>query len=203
MKKMVLRFLVATFTPLMLQAGGIGLYIPYSIGHSVDGTMSDDDDNYGYYDYDRDYDYKLKSKAGFGLAYATNLGKDKVFGYKIALEYTMPQGKNSIYSAERFDLINTFEFAVYRNRVVRLWAGPRINIGFESDDYYNEMELGIAPAFGINVNFGKYVAIAFDVDYKFGFGYGTLESNDATYTQLAKGPTARLGLFIKFAETFD
>jgi len=214
LKKIVTSALATIITPLVLNAGGIGVYIPYSLG--ITGNMTNTID--GHYDggtyypsEEYDYTYTFKNKAGIGISYATNLTKDKVFGYKIAIEYTNPQGEDSSSSADRIDMLHTFEFGVYNTQKVRLWIGPRINTGYrwyESGNYsQTAVELGIAPAIGINVNLNEHITMAFDIDYKFAVlaGSGTLKRNaesDITSTQEVnvQGSTARLSIFYRFGE---
>ncbi len=201
MKKMIIGLLATIVMPMMLQAGGMGLYIPYSISHEVDGTSSPDDDLP-----DSDYDFTFKDKAGIGLAYVTNLGKDKMFAYQFGFEYTQPQGEYSSISADKIDLINTLEFGVLNTKVVKLWIGPRINIGYkwyESSGYKRTgLEFGIAPAAGININIGRFFALTFDVDYKFAAGFGSFSgAYDGVYTEQVKGATARFGVYLKFGES--
>ena len=202
MKKIVISLLVALFTPMMLQAGGIGIYIPYSLGIEKDGTIYSD-----YYS-DSDYTYKLKNKSGLGLALASNLGKDSVFGYKFALEYTNPQDENSNESSDKIAMLHTFEFGVVNTKVVRFWLGPRINVGYEWFEYgsyeRSGIEIGIAPAVGINVNLGSKVAVTFDIDYKFAWQGGSITSTYYdSFSEGITGPTARLGLFFKFGESYQ
>lgn len=211
MKKTVASIAAAMIlTPMILQAGGIGVYIPYSMGHKTTGTMYS---TLGTSDYD--LDETLKDKAGIGLAFTSNLGKEDMFAYTLGLEYTTPQYDNSSPSvlsdsATKIGIINTFGFGVYGNEIIKLWIGPRINLGYETYDSngYSRagMEIGIAPATGINVNLPGNVSITFDLDYKFAWQGGSaggqssaIDSFDA-YTSSPTGMTARLGVMYRFGE---
>ena len=205
MKKIVLSIVAAVVTPMILQAGGIGVYIPYSIGHTSTTTFHPADVGSATGAQEYSYDTTFKNKPGLGIALATNLGKDTIFGYKFGLEYTNPEGENWNDSDSKISVINTFEFAVLNTEMVKLWLGPRINIGYEwyDNNGYTQsgMEIGIAPAIGVNVNVTDFLAITFDIDYKFAAQAGT--SNDAAYESYTSNPTgmtARLGVMYRFGE---
>lgn len=200
--------LLVLVSSVVLNAGGMGVYVPYSLGLKVDGTS--ESDNGGSWDYDHD----LKNKTGIGVAIATNLGKNQGFGYKLAFEVTHPEvDVTGAQESDKYDLINTFETGIVKTRFVRVWIGPRINIGYEkyeTDSYERSgVEVGIAPAVGINLNLGNYLALTFDVDYKFAWQGGAYDntsyyySDEGSYSQTVSGLTARFGVFLKFNESFD
>ncbi len=190
---------------MVLKAAGVGIYVPYSLNHKVSGvSIFDEDDNGELY-----YDYRLKSTAGIGLAFSTNLGKNSVFGYKIAFEMTQQKAKDTTFKLNKKDIINSFEFALLNRKYIKLWLGPRVNIGLSShkSDSLNQagFEVGIAPAAGINIMVGKHIALTADIDYKYAFQFGAKEYTDAinrTYFDRIKGPTIRFGIFFKFAELY-
>ena len=206
MKKTMCLAVAAILSPMMLEAGGIGVYIPYSIGQKTTGTLySSSGLN------DVPIDVKLKNKPGIGFAFATNLGKDSVSGYKLGLEYTNPESENGRDSASKIGILNTLEFAVYNNDMIKLWLGPRLNLGYEwyDDGVFSRkgMEIGIAPATGINVNLPGNVSITFDIDYKFAWQDGSASGPTRVYpdtyeayTSSPTGMTARLGVMYRFGE---
>lgn len=219
MKKKLIASLIAVVAPAIIQASGMSVYVPYTFEHSVTGSGHSD----SYYDWgssaympavDYDIDYKLKSKVGdIGLAFSTNVGKDKLFGYSIALEMKKPQGTTSDDTFTRYDMLHTFEFGLLRTETVRLWAGPRINLAisnYSKDDFNRDgRELGLAAAFGLNVNFGEYFAINSSLDYKMGWQQGEYTFTTPTgnfingnYDETHTGATFRLGVTYKFGEEF-
>ena len=204
MKKTIMALLVALFTPIMLQAGGIGIYVPYSLGIEKDGEVDSD----YYYSDDYNYDYDLKNKSGIGMVVGTNLGARDVFSYKFALEYTQPQRKHTDIDSDKIEMLHTFEFGIIRTKVVKFWAGPRINIayeGYDTTDYERDgIEIGIAPAIGLHLNINRAFALTFDVDYKLAWQGGDYDSNydSGTYSESVTGPTARFGVFFKFGEAY-
>lgn len=218
MKKKIVASLIAIAAPAIIQASGLSIYVPYTFEHSVDGSNNQDSYYSGgtlYPADDYDYDYKLKSKVGdIGLAFSTNIGKDKLFGYTVALELKTPEPtEGDGTSFTRYDMLHSFEFGVLRTETVRLWVGPRINlasISYEKDDYNrNGVEFGAAAALGVNVNFGEYFAITSSLDYKMGWQAGTYEFKipgsvvSGTYNETHTGATLRVGVTYKFGEEFD
>jgi len=216
-KKIVLASLLAF--PLALSASGIGLYVPYSLGDSLDATYTPDNGN----EFDQTITYD--PTVGLGLTFDSNLGKDKLFNYRLGVEWmtrtidTVSNGKCTGDSCDmfRFQVVQTFGFGVLRTKMVRLWVGPRINLGYNYRSDENtfvtqtdaNLEVGIAPAVGVNLNFGRFFAIAADLDYRFswvGGGY-TLDPNGGTstttsYSGTDKGAALRAYAIFKFGEDF-
>jgi len=216
LKKLMLVLLVTT--PILLSAGGIGLYIPYSSGDTSSVTLSYADSNSP----DEDVDFDLQSSTGLGFMYDSNLGKDSLFNYRLGLEYIKEKtdsvdGVSCVGDCEfgtRYNIVQTFGFGVLRTKIVRLWVGPRINIA--GDSYSNAdladfkrvgFEIGIAPAVGVNVNLGRYFALAADVDYRFaatvGVATSDIDNSDFSYSGSTKGATARFYAIFKFGEDYQ
>jgi len=207
MKNLALSLLLAM--PVVSSASGMGLYVPIGIANS--SSVSGD-----YYTATVDKDYE--PAIGFGLAFDSNIGKDKLVNYRLGLEYMnvnvdTVNGWNSNQEYSRFNIVNTLGFGVLRTKVVRLWVGPRLNIAWNAStdstygSDYSEIafELGIAPAVGVNVNLGRVVSLGFDVDYRFAALYGAWSTtwDDDTYSGTATGPTARAYVLFRFGETYD
>jgi hypothetical protein len=206
MKKNFIMMLVILSTPFMLNAGGIGVYIPYNpLGTNYDGSNEDSGESY-------DYDVDYKAKPGFGIAFSTNINKEKVYGYQLALEYTQPEADYpGSKSSEQLNLINNFEFGVLNKKKVRVWIGPKINIGykwFDDNGYKSEtFNLGLTPlAVGVHVALSNRIGLSVDFDYiKLQAGtrnssYGENDSS-STFTETVTGPTIRLGVFFRFGES--
>ena len=82
----------------------------------------------------------------------------------------------------KINIVNTFGFGVLRTEKVRLWVGPRINIAYDwdtGDDGWNRLgfEFGVAPAVGVNVNLGRLVSLAADVDYRVATTFGAYDDD--------------------------
>lgn len=198
--KKIKTILLLTALAISLNAGGIGVYIPYSLGIEKDGIITDNN----YLEYD--YNYKLKNKSGLGIAFATNLGKANTFGYKFALELTHPQSENSSIEKDKYRMTNTFEFGIIKTQAIKIWLGPRIILGVEAHESSSGLEIGVAPAIGIHYNISNYLALTLDLDYKFTANIGDYyDANDeiiASYAGTENGSTVRFGVFYKFNEKF-
>lgn len=183
-----------------LSAGGIGLYVPYSIGQTYDASYSDSPDVSG----------TLKNKTGLGFIYDSNPNGRGIYNYRFLFEYTNPIDKNvnDEFSSNNYTMMHTFGFGIVRTKVVRLWVGPRINIGYESYDKngYSKsgIEVGIAPAIGINFNIASILSFSLDVDYKFDKQFGAYSYNtilgdaSGTYSESRNGITARATAMLIF-----
>ncbi len=213
-------------TPAVLSAGGIGLYVPIDLGSTEKVTVTPDGGLLDGKKYDKTTDYN--SAVGFGLTYDSNLGKDNLFNYRLGLEWmtrTIDTISANGYSGSckgngcdmsRFQIVQTFGFGVFRTELVRLWVGPRINLGYNKQTYsvgndsVTELnfEAGIAPAVGVNLNFGRYFAVAADLDYRFaGIGGATSGSTSSstgtnTYSGSNNGASLRVYAILKFGEDF-
>lgn len=211
MKKLALSLLLAM--PMVASAAGMGVYVPLSVSNTMAVTDTPD------VGVEQDFDLDYKSSVGLGLAFDTNIGKDSLFNYRLGLEY-MKQEIDSVdgYSCTgdcdfgtRINMVNTFGFGVLRTQTVRLWVGPRINFAYDWDTGDNGdtrlgFELGVAPAVGINVNLGRVVSLAADVDYRFATAFGAYDDdfgNSGTYTGSTTGPTARFYVLFRFGEEFQ
>jgi len=221
--KLALALLLAM--PAVANAGGIGLYVPISFGDTTDVTVTPDFGSKTDYDATVEFD----AAAGLGLTYDSNLGKDKLFNYRLGVEWmtrtidsTSAHGETYKCKNDcdmfRFQVVQTFGFGVFRTEMVRLWVGPRINVGYNyannANDGYEDkdfnFELGIAPAVGINLNFNRWFAIAADLDYRFAYTGGartstvlyTDKETTASYSGSNNGATMRLYAIFKFGEDF-
>jgi hypothetical protein len=121
-KKLALSLLLAM--PMIASAAGMGVYIPVSMGDSGSYTQSYDSGLIP----DRDIDLDYNPSAVLGIAFDTNIGKDKLFNYRLGLEFM----KQEIDSADgvnctgdcdygtRVNMVHTFGFGVLRTQTVRL-----------------------------------------------------------------------------------
>lgn len=205
--------------PLLGQAAGMGITIPYNITETERISYSHDNLHKTTYEY--------KPSAGLGFVFDTNIGKDRDFSYRLNLEYTLADLEESsrLYSGSvskhKYNIVNTFGFSVYHSRYVRFWAGPRVNIQYQhvssSSNIQNQNSygIGIGVATGLNVHLGSKVSLGADIDYHGvtmigGEDYrtydGTVTGDTTHYTALAgtnKGVTARVYFLLRFGEQYE
>jgi hypothetical protein len=210
-KKLALSLLLAM--PMVASASGMGIYIPYNISETEELEYTDGGGT---------YDFEYKPSAGIGFVFDTNIGKDKLFNYRLGLEYVRTELDNidgnslpagSTFDKSTFNIVNTFGFGLLRTQTVRLWVGPRVNVQFENADFevfsisgsQSSIGVGLGLAAGVNVNLGKVVSLAADLDYHAVSVVGTEDFAGFTeeYTAVNKGATIRFYVLFKFGETFD
>jgi len=210
-KKMALLLLLAV--PIIGNAAGMGVYIPLNLSETEKIN----------YDLGGTDEFEYKPSAGLGIAFDTNIGKDRLFNYRFGFEYSSAEldtidgwTPNSTLTKKKYNFVNTFGFGVLRNRSVRLWVGPRVNIQFENgvyDDGYVYVEqssfgIGLAAAAGVNVNLGRTVSLAFDLDYHAVSIAGVEDysipgySYSEDYSGTNKGATASFYVLFRFGERF-
>ena len=216
MKKILLTLLSL---PLGLSAVGLGVYVPLSFAERSSVSVSSNFSS----TYEPNYTLKTnyKESVGIGLVLDTNVQKDALFNYRLGLEAINREINNGNGSSclnncdygRRYNIVNTFGFALVRNEDVRVWLGPRINIAWNTQsgdkDYFRtEFELGIAPVLGINVDLGKVVSLSFDLDYRISnitgasSNSGSSSYSSFTYSGTTQGATARFYIIFKINDGF-
>ena len=202
---MLKKLIVLTLCSLSLQAAGIGVYMLNVIGEQGFGEESGSNhQNFGY-------------SPGIGLSFDTNLGKNRVFGYRLNFEYYKAEGTDRLYYSDNFDsvykdidlcktvfsVVNILDFGIYRSANLRVWVGPALSIHNtvyshnayrNSDLYYNnnysEEDFELAPILGLNYNLNDHFSLAVDASY-------------ALLTTSTNSVKARAYLFWRFGETFE
>jgi len=197
-------------SPLIVIAEGLGVYVPITLYTQSSVTLNSNASIISDRDVKADYDTSL----GFGLMYDTNVGENKLFNYRLGLEYIKVgidsiQGNTSSTSNSRFDIVNTLGFGVVRTENIRFWIGPRINIAYNGSiggagTSSSAWEVGLAPAVGINVELTHEMVFGLDFDYRTALVSGTYDDTDAggsLYGDI-EGVTTRMYLIYMFGETF-
>ena len=197
---MLKKLLIISIFSFSLYAEGMGIYMLNVV------------DEYSYGENEPDYGYS----PGVGISFDTNLGKNKVFAYRLNFEYYRATGTDFYFPSDTvfenykvkydvkksvFSVVNIFSFGIYRSKYMRLWIGPVLSIHSEKsderndyDDYYYEMypdiNLDAGPIVGINLNINDNASLAIDVSY------GLLSTG-------TESPKVRAYLFWRFGETFE
>ncbi len=201
--------------PLLVQAAGMGISLPYNITETERISYSNVNLHKTTFEY--------KPSTGLGFVFDTNIGKDSDFSYRLNLEYTLADLDNSsrLFSEgltkHKYNIINTFGFSVYHSRYIRFWVGPRLNIQFQHASgsgntmTQNNYGVGLGAATGLNVHLGPKVSLGADIDYHGvvmfgGENYKNYDGDTTHYTATGgtnKGATARLYLLFRFGEQYD
>jgi len=190
------RFIVIQLVSLLLavifftssaMAIGLGFYLnPGIFGGEADWTLENDYSSFDY-EYEKDTEH-----TGYGFVLDTAIAKNKLFNYRLNLgmeEFTSEGGDNSTeYEFDSFVIDNTFGFAVFKNKLVRLWVGPQIRVSFSdgkikgTDDFdISLFGFGIGPVFGANFNLGKVFTPAVTIGYRYTGYAGTGENKISSY----------------------
>ncbi len=213
MKKIKLLVVVLIFAPFAsLFAAGMGFHIPILL-HSK-ATI----DN-GYYGNSDDEVY-YTSSTGKGITFDTNIGKNRLFNYRLSLESVRLQideinGQKcqGDCTSTRLSMVNTFGFALIQSREIRLWIGPRFNFATNNEngsgtstsrdnvDSYTEFSLGLAT--GVNFNINRAFALAVDIDYRASAGVIFEDEDDQdSDSDRIEGTTLRVYALFRFGERF-
>jgi len=194
MLKKLLFLILLTHT---VYAEGLGIY---TLNVLDEYSYEEDGPNYGY-------------SPGIGISFDTNLGKDKVFAYRLNFEYYKAKGTDYYrpfdaidgvkrkYDIEKrvFSVVNIIAFGLYRSEHVRLWIGPVIGIHSENNnkksdyydyDYYLDLNVDVGPAIGINYNINEDMGLALDLTY-------------GIFSTGLSSAKARGYLFWRFGESFE
>lgn len=210
LKKILLMLLL----PLSLQAVGFGVYVPFNFEEKSSVNYEST-----YYEKGYSQNRSYKPSAGFGLVFDTNIQKDKLFNYRLGLETLNRMVKdinntsctNNCNQSTRVNIVNTFGFGIVRSQNIRVWIGPRINVAYHiergNNEYHrSELEFGVAPAMGINIDLDKTVSLGLDLDYRAAAITGSSgDSNyysSINYNGSTQGATARFYLIFKLRDGF-
>ena len=190
---MLKKLLMISIFSFSLYAEGVGIYMLNVINEK------------GYDSYEDDYGYS----PGIGLSFDTNLGKNKIFSYRLNFEYYRADGTDTYRPFDsnidvKYDIhknvvsvVNIIGFGVYRSKHIRLWLGPIVSVNSENTNAHHDYEdaftnnnLEVGPVTGLNYNINEAASLSIDISY------GLL----STGTTSAK---ARVYLFWRFGETFE
>ncbi len=122
----------------------------------------------------------------FGFVMDTNLAMDRLFNYRVNLGYQMVEHENgaSPIELEGFVLNQDFGFAVMRNRNLRLWLGPELQLSYLSGEIdinpnwdITLYGVGLGPVVGMNFNIGRSLTLGLKGGYLFTYRQGDGEDN--------------------------
>lgn len=206
-------FAIALALPLLLQAAGMGISVPYNFNESERISYSSFDLHQTTFEY--------KPSTGLGFLFDTNIGKDRDFSYRLNLEYSLADIESSSrpytgsFSKHKYSIINTFGFSIYHSPYIRLWVGPRVLIQYEHISNASEISrqnsygFGFGAVTGLNVHLGPKVSLGADIDYHglYLFGGESYHIADQDYYSVIagrnKGATARFYLMLRIGETYE
>ena len=191
-KKIFLTIIIVLFITIChcrLHALGIGFYSTGKAGVSYSKTSNDG--------------FTVNYALGAGFVLDTAVASSDVFNYRLAAGYdnAIDSGGRFFkrYSANRVLLSNVFGFGVIRNKYIRLWTGPQLELGCQfnkvskSSYYYDSLFgpsrikstldyayflLGIGAVMGLNINPGKVFTISLEVGLNTTLGFGKYHAHE-------------------------
>jgi len=216
MKKSILTMTVICLVILVcpsLYAGGLGIAFPYGVGST-------------------DYDIYEADASHFGINFVfdSNVARDRVFNYRLnfGIEFFNHEYEYDYYdsyygyyywgtaSNEGLRIItdHTFGFGILKSRVVRLWLGPTVRVGFVTGDDASGISLGAGiTALGLNFNFGSVFTLGLEAGYMFNadlyFDDVIYEEDYYSYydygssTGLNQMFVAKLSIIFRINDTYD
>ena len=194
MKKLMLVVVALAVMVHTLEAAGFGFYVPYAFKSNLPSSTESG--------------LNYKETAGLGVMFDSNMGKNRVFNYRLSLEFMNKDAEDRSIESRYTTMLHTFGFGIVRTQALRLWIGPRIVLAsvqteYSKGSYYSStsdsesaIEFGFAPALGMNVNLGSVVSLGVDIDYKFTARSGV------EYGGGLSGLTTRFVLMFRFGEKF-
>jgi len=174
-KSKVLIVIANIFLTSSLSADGLALYLPVTVAIN-DYGINDQSNRNGTF-------------IGLGLAYDSSVTKNNLYNYRFGFEYN-----NYSFISEKITditIVNTFGLQIYQNTKLRIWAGPRVSMGYRTVDDFTGISSNphfkIAGVTGINYSVSKDIALSLDIDV-------FLES-------YYYGASTRLYIFYRFGDT--
>ena len=158
-------------------ASALGLGTYYNLGWG-DGEIEYDDHHYG--DVDIDTDHRGRA---IGFVLDTNVAKNALFNYRLNVALDTIDFGHGL-EADGYVMDHTFGFGVLRNKYVRLWLGPQINLAYYTDDIkfrdnnihyktdFDAFGIGVGPAMGVNIHAGDFISFTATTGYKYMFLFG-------------------------------
>ena len=165
-------------TPIVTDSMAFGLGAFYSYG-SGDSDVDIDDD----YSTKEEFD---DERTGFGFVLDTTVATDRLFNYRLNIGYKQVdlEYHNCELDLSGISIENTFGFGVFRNKALRIWLGPQINLSYltgdgnwgqaDVDDVWT-VGCGLGVVSGINIHAGPVVSICFDLGWRYNMNWGQMD----------------------------
>lgn len=195
---------------------------PYGIGFYTTGKagISTFIDNYK--------NSTIKYSVGAGFVYDSAVAVNELFNYRLNAGYENIMSIADSYSSgspffsksaiHHISICNDFGLGIIRQKNIRVWIGPQVDIGcdyryFRNVDYAGDrytsyyikstmFTLGFGGVLGINVHAGDILTIGFDMGINTNFGVGSYHRGGHSYW-IVFG-TAIRGIFpVYFSTNFD
>ena len=176
-------------TPIVTDSTAFGLGAFYNFYGSGESDLEIDFDDP--FDFEKEFDGDY---SGFGFVLDTSVARDRVFNYRLNFGYKQVDFEYKDFDVDMsgISIENTFGFGVFRNKALRVWLGPQINLNYLTgddnwgDDYWT-VGLGLGIVAGINIHAGPVVSICFDLGWRHNMNWGDYERYDDDYNLTIDG----------------
>lgn len=160
----------------LFSSGVFALGLGVTSGSGTEEWTDTSDSTY-YNIYNDDGDRKISN---FGFVLDTNVARDRTFNYRFSLMTEDNDADGTGLNMSGISMTHDWGFALFRNRNVRLWMGPRLRIAvydeFEQNGWTADdgglLTFGLGPVIGINVHLPKVVTFSLTAAYLSGFYSG-------------------------------
>jgi hypothetical protein len=151
---------------------------------------------------------------GCGFVYDSAVASNDTFNYRLNAGYENNVASGSPFftdkSMHRVTLSNTFGFALFKNKYVRVWMGPQVELAcrFAERTYFTNAgsiiglvytgtrghmqyaagELGIGCVLGINIHTGDLFTLGFEFGFNGNAGIGRSETSQYGVTIITMPP---------------
>jgi hypothetical protein len=124
-----------------------------------------------------------------GFVVDTAVARSEVFNYRFTFLKEENNASGGRLDMRGYAMTHDFGFAVYRNKLVRLWLGPELKASYYEDltlsngaDVSGDvLGLSAGPAIGVNINLPQVVSFSFSAAYHLIGSYaGNSSSNNST-----------------------
>ena len=159
------------------------------------------------------FDRLVYNLLGRDLIIDTAVAKNRLFNYRfnISLDtYTVNRDRyfrNVSYNVNRLTWTNTFGFALWRSKYVRVWAGPQVSISYEFSNRQDKvldtyLYSKIGPVIGVNFHTGEFSTVSVEMGFRTGLGYNLNKPVNDTVSLARPEPVVALKLMFRAWDTY-
>lgn len=129
--------------------------------------------------------YRDRDISNFGFVLDSNVARDKTFNYRLSLMTEDNNSEGSGLDMSGVSMTHDWGFAIIKDRIFRLWVGPRLRIAYYDEleynglkaDYGDILAFGVGPVIGLNIHIPRVVTFALTTAYLRGFYDGNYDSS--------------------------
>lgn len=198
--RLALVFILAALCCVMFPRGALAFGFGADVSAGFGRLKTTDSSIFGGPDTTNSFD---ETRWAAGLMYDTNVRQDRLFNYRLGISYQNMKASSGNESIDlhgvSFD--NDFGFALIRNEVMRLWAGPEVRMEYVEGKirdangrfHDNNTAFGIAPVVGANIHLNEDFSLCLKGGYMFLEGVRIFSGWEERYGFFSIGIMQRFG----------